>query len=135
MRDAGKISDICIGLVVEIDTKEGLKQGSIIEIITKRDNPKGIKVKIDTGDVGRIKKIIAEPKVQQDGKTIPYLITAKIYKAIYCKKIEDNIQGETIFKVNAESIDVALYKVNKFLTKLCADTDVKYEVIKVESGT
>ncbi len=59
-------SKIAIGDLVEIVEKQNqssgeLTQGLVKRILTKSKNhPHGIKVMLDTGEVGRVKKIIEE---------------------------------------------------------------------------
>jgi len=57
-------SNISIGLLVEIVEKQNQRSGMTTEGIVKRIltkssfHPHGIKVMLDTGEVGRVKKII-----------------------------------------------------------------------------
>lgn len=171
MRDATKYKDIVTGLKVEIENREGLFQGIITEVLTNRDNPKGIKVRLDSGVNGRIKKIIEDiepPEIKNetdnvesnikikevkdhtvisisDNDILPnnvqakfnipikkYSVTTKFFKAVYCKKVHDELKGIVIFIVNGENINIAVYKINKYLKKFCISKDIKYEVIKVE---
>lgn len=165
MRDATKVSDIVTGLKVEIESKGELQTGIITEILTTRDNPRGIRVRIDNGASGRIKQIIDEnlittvkvvkdnvvsdikkntiinisddeilPFIKAGGQLLikEYSVTTKFFKAIYCKKVHEELNGIVIFKVKGENINIAVYKINKFLKKFCVTKDIKYEVIKVE---
>lgn len=65
-QDGRKRSNIEIGLLVEIVQKRDQRTGDLTEgfvkrILTKSSNhPHGIKVMLDTGEVGRVKNIIPE---------------------------------------------------------------------------
>jgi len=64
--DGRKRSNIKTGLLVEIVQKQDQRSGDLTEgfvrrILTKSSNhPHGIKVLLDTGEVGRVKNIIPE---------------------------------------------------------------------------
>lgn len=64
--DGRKRSNIKVGLLVEIVQKRDQQSGDLTEgfvrrILTNASNhPHGIKVKLDTGEVGRVKNIIPE---------------------------------------------------------------------------
>ena len=64
--DGRKRSNIKTGLLVEIVQKRDQQSGELTEgfvkrILTKSSNhPHGIKVMLDTGEVGRVKNIIPE---------------------------------------------------------------------------
>jgi len=59
-----KRSDIRIGMQVKIVMKENqrtgeLTEGVVIDILTKSPiHPHGIKVRLETGEVGRVKEIV-----------------------------------------------------------------------------
>lgn len=63
-----KRSNIKIGQLVNIVLKEDQRTGDLTEgivknILTKSPNhPHGIKVRLDTGEVGRVKEILEEPE-------------------------------------------------------------------------
>lgn len=64
--DGRKKANIEIGLLVEVVQKQDQRSGNLTEgfvkrILTKSANhPHGIKVMLDTGEVGRVKNIILE---------------------------------------------------------------------------
>ncbi len=66
MKSGTKRSNISIGLLVRIVQKqhqqsEELTEGVVSRILTNApQHPHGIKVKLDTGEVGRVKEIINE---------------------------------------------------------------------------
>ena len=66
MPDGKKRKDIQIGLEVEIVQKQDQRSGDLTngfvkKILTKSSfHPHGIKVMLDTGEVGRVKEIIEE---------------------------------------------------------------------------
>ena len=67
MQDGRVLKNIRIGLEVEIVQKQHqrtgeLTNGFVRRILTKSArHPHGIKVRLDTGEVGRVKKIIPDP--------------------------------------------------------------------------
>ena len=72
MKDGRKRSDVKIGQEVEIVQKHHQRTGELTDAIIKRiltkapHHPHGIKVLLDTGEVGRIKNILT------DEEGIPY---------------------------------------------------------------
>ncbi|WP_200977278.1 YwbE family protein [Echinicola sp. 20G] len=66
MLDGKKRSDIKIGDLVEVVQKHHQRTGELTEGLVKRiltkspNHPHGIKVQLDTGEVGRVKNIIKE---------------------------------------------------------------------------
>lgn len=64
--DGRKRSDVEVGQHVQIVLKEHqrtgeLTDGYVAQILTKSPNhPHGIKVRLETGEVGRIKRIVSE---------------------------------------------------------------------------
>ena len=66
MKDGKKRSDIKIGDEVEIVLKQDQRTGSLTngivkKILTKSPiHPHGIKVMLETGEVGRVKKVVSE---------------------------------------------------------------------------
>nr|WP_236252975.1 YwbE family protein [Echinicola sp. 20G] len=64
--DGKKRSDIKIGDLVEVVQKHHQRTGELTEGLVKRiltkspNHPHGIKVQLDTGEVGRVKNIIKE---------------------------------------------------------------------------
>lgn len=64
--DGNKRSNVKIGALVDIVMKEDqrtglLTQGYVERILTKSSNhPHGIKVRLETGEVGRVKKVLEE---------------------------------------------------------------------------
>lgn len=64
--DGRKRNNIKVGILVEIVQKRDQQSGELTEgfvrrILTNASNhPHGIKVKLDTGEVGRVKNIIPE---------------------------------------------------------------------------
>ncbi len=66
MKDGKKRSDIKIGDEVEIVLKQDQRTGSLTngivkKILTKSPiHPHGIKVMLETGEVGRVKKVVTE---------------------------------------------------------------------------
>lgn len=168
MRDFRKLSDVIKGLKVVIDSRNGAKEGVITSILTTRDNEKGIKVELDTGDKGRILQILEDEPIKIEEGTKPTIeieenitkpiiieidevlgegkekmidvenqrkfeVVTKFFQSAYCKVVKSDIYGIVIFKVNAIEISIAIYKINMFLKKYCLTTDLKYEVIKVNS--
>ena len=76
--DPTKISDIKLGMLVEIEDlrTEKLIQGKITFIISQLNHPKGILVKLHTGNKGHINKIInstIENKPENQTKKIELL--------------------------------------------------------------
>ena len=69
MRDCRKLSDVIKGLKVVIDSRNGAKEGIITSILTTRDNDKGIKVELDTGDKGRIIQILEDEPIKTEEGT------------------------------------------------------------------
>lgn len=66
MNDGTKRSNISIGSEVEIVEKHNqrsgdLTSGFVAQILTKSPNhPHGIKVRLETGEVGRVKQIVGD---------------------------------------------------------------------------
>ncbi len=64
--DGRKRKDIKVGLEVEIVQKQDQRSGDLTEGIVKRiltkspNHPHGIKVQLETGEVGRVKNILDE---------------------------------------------------------------------------
>lgn len=64
--DGRKKSDVKIGIEVEIVQKQDQRSGELTEGFVKRlltkstNHPHGIKVQLETGEVGRVKNIIPE---------------------------------------------------------------------------
>ena len=64
--DGRKIKDIAVGLEVEIVQKQDQRSGDLTEGVVKRiltkspNHPHGIKVQLETGEVGRVKNILDE---------------------------------------------------------------------------
>lgn len=62
--NGNKISDIIIGMqvkiVLKVDQRTGeLTEGIVKDILTKSPkHPHGIKVRLETGEVGRVKEIV-----------------------------------------------------------------------------
>lgn len=62
--DGQQRSDIKVGLLVEIVQKHHQRSGELTEGLVKRlltklpNHPHGIKVQLDTGEVGRVKNIL-----------------------------------------------------------------------------
>lgn len=67
--DGKKRANVKIGLLVEVVQKEDQRTGDLTEgyvdrILTKSSfHPHGIKVRLDTGEVGRIKNILEEEDI------------------------------------------------------------------------
>lgn len=65
--DGRKRSNIKVGMEVKIVQKQDqgsgdLTEGVVQRILTKSpQHPHGIKVRLETGEVGRVKEIVAEP--------------------------------------------------------------------------
>ncbi|MBT5807942.1 YwbE family protein [Candidatus Uhrbacteria bacterium] len=53
-------SGLYVAIVLKADQRTGkLTQGFVQDILTsKRDHPRGIKVRLDTGEVGRVQHIL-----------------------------------------------------------------------------
>lgn len=72
MKAGTKRSNISIGLLVRIVQKqhqqsEELTEGIVQRILTNASqHPHGIKVKLDTGEVGRVKEILDEEEEEID---------------------------------------------------------------------
>ena len=66
--DARKRSNIKIGLLVNIVLKENQRTGNLTEGVVKNiltnspNHPHGIKVRLETGEVGRVKEILEDPE-------------------------------------------------------------------------
>ena len=64
--DGRKRADVQLGMLVEVVEKQNQRSGELTEGLVKRIltnasfHPHGIKVKLDTGEVGRVKNIIEE---------------------------------------------------------------------------
>lgn len=64
--DGRKRKDIEVGLEVEIVQKQDQRSGDLTEGVVKRiltkspNHPHGIKVQLETGEVGRVKNILDE---------------------------------------------------------------------------
>ncbi|WP_372640339.1 YwbE family protein [Ancylomarina sp.] len=64
--DGRKRKDIKVGLEVEIVQKQDQRSGNLTEGVIKRiltkspNHPHGIKVQLETGEVGRVKNILDE---------------------------------------------------------------------------
>jgi uncharacterized repeat protein (TIGR03833 family) len=62
--NGNKLSDIIIGMkvkiVLKVDQRTGeLTEGNVKDILTKSPkHPHGIKVRLETGEVGRVKEIV-----------------------------------------------------------------------------
>lgn len=63
--DKTKISDVTKGISVKIAAKGGLSVGIVTEILSKIDNEKGIKVKLDNNETGRIIEIIPIENIEE----------------------------------------------------------------------
>lgn len=82
MRDITKVKDIEIGLKVIIDSRNGAKEGIISKILTSKDNDKGIKVEIESGDKGRIIQILSEEPIRDKATKQKINVDEKIEKPI-----------------------------------------------------
>lgn len=66
MNDGTRRSNISIGAEVEIVEKHNQRSGDhtsgfVAQILTKSPNhPHGIKVRLETGEVGRVKKVVGD---------------------------------------------------------------------------
>jgi uncharacterized repeat protein (TIGR03833 family) len=66
--DGRKRSNIKIGLLVNIVLKENQRTGNLTEGVVKNiltnspNHPHGIKVRLETGEVGRVKEILEDPE-------------------------------------------------------------------------
>ncbi|WP_047445958.1 YwbE family protein [Alistipes sp. ZOR0009] len=66
--DGRKRSNIKIGLLVNIVLKEDQRTGNLTEGVVKNiltnspNHPHGIKVRLETGEVGRVKEILEDPE-------------------------------------------------------------------------
>ncbi len=64
--DGRKRSDVKIGLLVNIVEKQNQRSGELTEGVVKNlltnspNHPHGIKVRLETGEVGRVQEIIEE---------------------------------------------------------------------------
>ena len=64
--DGRKRKDVKVGLEVEIVQKQDQRSGDLTEGVVKRiltkspNHPHGIKVQLETGEVGRVKNILEE---------------------------------------------------------------------------
>lgn len=65
--DGRKRSNIKVGMEVKIVQKQDQRSGALTEGVVQRiltkspQHPHGIKVRLETGEVGRVKEIVAEP--------------------------------------------------------------------------
>lgn len=92
MRNPTKVNDIIEGLEVLIDTDKGRIQGIIKKILTTRDNNKGIKVELITGEKGRINKILNENPIKIANKENKVKIDKNFDKPIFIE-IQDEIEN------------------------------------------
>ena len=66
--DGRKRSNIKIGLLVNIVLKEDQRTGNLTEGVVKNiltnspNHPHGVKVRLETGEVGRVKEILEDPE-------------------------------------------------------------------------
>ena len=66
--DGRRRSNIKIGLLVNIVLKENQRTGNLTEGVVKNiltnspNHPHGIKVRLETGEVGRVKEILEDPE-------------------------------------------------------------------------
>lgn len=66
--DGRKRSNIKVGLLVNIVLKEDQRTGNLTEGVVKNiltnspNHPHGIKVRLETGEVGRVKEILEDPE-------------------------------------------------------------------------
>lgn len=66
MVDTTKISDIRIGMTVKINLQNKpntFSVGKIYEIISKNDDPTGIVVSLENGDIGNVTEVINSPEI------------------------------------------------------------------------
>jgi len=161
--DTTKISDIKKNMHVKIITQSGESSGLIKEVLSKRDNPRGVKVLLDNGDTGRITEILSKETTTskhiidkhsaKDSTVIDinddidlhikknglfnnnknFIVTTKFFKPAYCKSIKQMLHGIVIFKLQAPELNISIYKINLYLKKYCVDKDLKYRIIKSES--
>lgn len=69
--DVSKRENIKVGMLVEIVKEEDketqeLTRGFIAEIISTKSNKKGVKVRLTTGEVGRVKKLITVDQLKTE---------------------------------------------------------------------
>lgn len=69
--DVRKIRHICKGLLVEIildneNSEEIIKRGYVREILSKKDNPDGVKVILTSGYEGNVQDIVTEAKLKKE---------------------------------------------------------------------
>lgn len=65
MIDVTKVKDIKVGLRVLINTRDGDYEGVISKILSSIDNAKGIKVQLESGEKGRIIKVLGLKEVNK----------------------------------------------------------------------
>lgn len=127
------------GIKVQLDTGD---KGRIIELLgqvplNKIDNEKKKSInfseKIDKPIV-----IDIEDNFSSDLKSsiisdnqVKFEVVTKFFHPIYCRALKGDIAGIVIFKVNAIDVNLAIYKINLYLTKFCISKDLKYEVVKI----
>lgn len=63
MKNPALVSDAQIGDLVSIATGFGAKQGRILKVLTTRDNNKGVKIELESGEKGRILSYLTEDEL------------------------------------------------------------------------
>lgn len=110
MTDITKVKDIHIGMKVEISASSGPVIGIVSKILTSIDNIKGIKVQLDTGEKGRITKIINEHSVKVKKQETKKILNIKeIDKPIIINIENSDISKE--FKSQLESMKQINYTI------------------------
>lgn len=97
MKDPSKVSDAKIGDIVSIATGYGAKEGRILKVLTTRDNPKGIKVELETGERGRIITYVKESELKAP---LPEI------KKVEDKKVLKEVQDHTVIKIRDTDIEI-----------------------------
>lgn len=69
--DVTKIKHICKGLLVEIildnkNNEEEIKRGYVREILSKKDNPDGIRVVLTSGHIGNVQDVITQAQLKKE---------------------------------------------------------------------
>lgn len=97
MRDPKLFADAAPGLLVSIATGHGAMQGKIKTVLTTRDNPKGVKVELETGEKGRILQYIEEKDLIKPLKEVPVEDD---------KKVLEQISDNTVIEIEDTDIQI-----------------------------
>lgn len=107
--DLTKRSNVRTGLMVEIASGEQLHKGIVVEILSKGGNSDGIKVKLSTGEVGNVKRLVSKQEVRLESfKFWNLFLNANRIFSIYDNEVGHFLEIDRISKITGKREVVSL---------------------------